>query len=88
MKTLRDIIKATETRGATVLIETPNGKFGELGCLTIMAVTRGDHIGLTTTAVGPDLTIDDDNFEYYVADLDDPKTWSSSGVQMPPKGVA
>lgn len=88
MKTLQDVIKATEARGATVLIETPKGRFGELGCLAIMAVSRDERIGLTTTAVGPDLTIDDDNFDYYVADLDDPKTWSSSGVAMPPKRLA
>ena len=84
MKTLNEIIKATEARGASVWIKTADGKAGELGCLSVLAVVAEDRsISLTGTMVGPDLTTDNANFDYYVADLDDPKTWTSSGVVKP-----
>ena len=37
--------------------------------------------GLAVVMIGPDHTADDASFDYYLADLDDPKTWLSSGVE-------
>jgi hypothetical protein len=53
-------------------------------CFLISAFTGSDmKCALTVVMIGPDHTVDDASFDYYLADLDDPKTWLSAGVEPP-----
>jgi hypothetical protein len=85
MKTLIDIVRATEVRGATALITTARGSPKLKDCCLICALPGTDtNVQLTAILVGPDNTVSDEAFDYYLTDLDDPKTWLSSGVEPPP----
>lgn len=47
----------------------------------------GTKVHLTTILVGPYNTVSDKAFDYYLTDLDDPKTWFSSGIEPPRQAV-
>lgn len=84
MKTLHDIVCATEARGAKAVITMMRGSPELKDCFLISAVSGSDMKGgLTVLMIGPDHTADDASFDYYLADLDDPKTWFSAGVEPP-----
>ena len=88
MKTLHDVVRATEARGAKVVVETERGNPKLKDCLVVSAIPGSDtHVQLTGMLVGPESAVDDAAFEYYLADLDDPKTWLSSGVEPPSRLV-
>ncbi|MBR0999300.1 MULTISPECIES: hypothetical protein [Bradyrhizobium] len=87
-KTLIDIVRATEMRGATALIETARGSPKLKDCYLVCALPGTDtKVQLTAILVGPDNTVSDEAFDYYLTDLDDPKTWFSSGVERPRRPV-
>jgi hypothetical protein len=82
MKTLSDVIRATEMRNAKAIVETARGSPNLTDCLMVMAIPDSDaKIRLTGILVGPDNTVDDPSFDLYLADLDDPKTWLSPGIE-------
>jgi hypothetical protein len=84
MKTLQDIVLATEARGAKAVISMMRGSPKLKDCFLISAFSgSGMKGGLAVVMIGPDHTADDASFDYYLADLDDPKTWLSSGVEPP-----
>lgn len=84
MKTLQDIVLATESRGAKAVISMMRGSPKLKDCFLISAFSASDMKGgLAVVMVGPDHMADEASFEYYLADLDDPKTWLSAGVEPP-----
>jgi hypothetical protein len=88
VKTLFDVVSVTEARGAQAIITTARGSPTLKDCLMIMAIPGSDtKVHLTGILVGPYYTVDDASFEYYLADLDDLKTWLSSGVEPPRRPI-
>lgn len=41
------------------------------------------NVQLWAILIGPSNTVSDRAFDHYLADLDDPKTWLSCGVEPP-----
>lgn len=84
MKTLQDIVRATEARGAKAVVSMMRGSPKLKDCFLISAFSGSDMKGgLAVVMIGPDHTADDASFDYYLADLDDPKTWLLAGVEPP-----
>lgn len=84
MKTLSELIHATEARAAQTVITPARGSPKLEDCLMVYAIPGTDtNVQLTAILVGADNTVSDEAFDHYLADLDDPKTWLSSGVEPP-----
>jgi hypothetical protein len=84
MKTLFDVVSATEARGAKAIITTARGSPRLKGCFMIKAIPGSDtKVYMTGVSVGPYHTVDDVSFKHYVADLDDPRSWLLVGAEPP-----
>jgi hypothetical protein len=84
MKTLLDVVRATEMRYAKTIITTAQGSPKLTGCFLITTIPGSDtKVQLTDILLCPDYTVSDVAFAYYLADLDDSKTWLSAGVEQP-----
>jgi hypothetical protein len=87
MKTLFDVVRAAEMREAKAQISTARGSPSLRNCCMIYAVPHAAKGVLAAILVGPYNTVSDKSFEEYVADLDNPNSWLSLGVEPPRRPV-
>jgi hypothetical protein len=84
LKTLLEIVSATEARGAFAITRPGRGALDLKDCFLILAIPRSDTmVCMTGIKVDPQHAIDDASFEQNVAALDDPETWLSVGSESP-----
>ncbi|MBR0749984.1 hypothetical protein JQ582_39350 [Bradyrhizobium japonicum] len=88
MKTLLDVVRATEMREAKAIITTARGSPRLKDCYMIHAIPGiNTNVHLATILVGPYNTVSDKAFDTYLTDLDNPNIWFSVGVEPPRRTV-